>query len=85
MNIMLNSAEVDVLFRQDPAAAGKGGFQDFLIRLQGKCEQKTGKILLSDDDFEKIPQYAFDYKNGGWQGRLLAIFGRSLGPKLGRE
>ncbi|MFV2035426.1 MAG: hypothetical protein ACC631_10030 [Halocynthiibacter sp.] len=85
MDIMLNSAEVAVLFRQDPATAGKGGFQDFLIRLQGKCDQTTGKILLSGDDLEKIPQYAFDYKNGGWQGRLLSIFERSLGPKLGRE
>ncbi len=85
MNIMLNSAEVDVLFRQDPAAAGKGGFQDFLIRLQRKCDRTTGEILLSEDDVKLIAKYAFDYKGGGWQGRLLSIFERSLGPNLGRE
>lgn len=85
MNIMLNSAEVAVLFRQDPVTAGDGGFQSLLVRLQGKCDQPTGKILLSGDDLEKIPRYAFDYNNGGWEDRLMSIFTRSLGPKLGRE
>jgi hypothetical protein len=28
--------------------------------------------------------YAFDLGNGGWQARLLGIFGRTLGPNLGR-
>ena len=85
MNVVLNAAEMAVLFTQDPATARDGGFQSFLVRLQGKCDQTTGKILLSGDDLEKIPQYAFDYKNGGWQDRLLAICGRSLGSNLGRE
>lgn len=85
MNIILNSAEVAVLFRQDPDTAAEGGFQGLLVRLQRKCDPTTGKILLSGDDLEKIPKCAFDYKNGGWQDQLLAIFGRSLGPKLGRE
>ena len=85
MNIMLNSAEVAVLFRQDPATAGDGGFQSLLVRLQGECDQTTGKMLLSGDDLEKIPRYAFDYKNGGWEDRLMSIFRRSIGQNLGRK
>jgi hypothetical protein len=33
----------------------------------------------------RIPKYAFDYKQDGWEDRLKAIFSRTLGPNLGRE
>ena len=85
MEVVLNTVELDILFKQDPATAGKGGFQGFLVYLQEKCDRTTGKILLSVDDLEKISHYAFDFKNGGWQNRLLSIFERSLGSNLGRE
>lgn len=44
----------------------------------------TGQLNLSADDLEKLPRYAFDYGNGGWESRLVAVFGRHLGAKLGR-
>lgn len=40
---------------------------------------------MSDKDLDDIQRYAFDYEQGGFEGRLLSIFGRVLGPKLGRE
>ena len=64
MNIVLNSNEIAVLFRQDPTTAGDGGFQSLLVRLQGNCDQSTGELHLSGNDLEKIPRYAFDYGNG---------------------
>jgi hypothetical protein len=45
----------------------------------------TGEIKLSDDDLAEIQRCAFDYKQGGFEDRLVFIFGRVLGPKFGRE
>ena len=45
----------------------------------------TGEIKLTDDDLANIVHYAFDYKQGGRQERLLFIFGRVLGAQLGPE
>ena len=84
MIVTLNSAEIAILFRQDPATKDDGGFQSFLISLQERINQKTGVINLTESDLEKIPRYAFDYGNGGWENRLTGIFGRVLGNRLGR-
>lgn len=82
--LVLTPDEVAVLFRQDPATRDDGGFQGFLVRLQEKTNRATGEITLDDEDLERIPRYAFDYKQGGWEDRLKAIFGRGLGEGLGR-
>lgn len=84
MTVTLNSSEMDTLARQNPDTEQDGGFQGFLVALQKKLNQETGEIDLNDKDLERIPKYAFDYNNGGWQDRLIAIFGRVLGPQLGR-
>ncbi len=85
MKVILNAAEMDLLSQQDPDTADDGGFQGLLVGLQRKCDRPTGELLLSENDVKRIGKYAFEYKNGGWQDRLLAIFERSLGSKLGRE
>jgi hypothetical protein len=84
MKVTLWQNEVDALFLQDPNTAPDGGFQALLVRLQRNFDRGTSEIDLSDDDLQRIPKYAFDYKNGGWNSRLVTIFGRTLGPKLGR-
>jgi hypothetical protein len=84
MQITLNNEELAILFQQDPSTKGDGGFQSFLVSLQRKIDHNTRTINLTDDDLEKIPRYAFDYTNGGWQTRLLGIFGHALGSRLGR-
>ena len=83
--LFLTPEEIDELFRQDPATAGDGGFQHFIVRLQKKVRRATQEIRLEEKDLEDIPHFAFDFKKGGWQTRLLTIFGRTLGPRLGRE
>ncbi len=84
MQTILSDDELRILFQQDPKTKGDGGFQNFLVSLQIKIDKKTKTLNLTDDDLEKIPRYAFDYSNGGWQARLLGIFGRVLGSRLGR-
>jgi len=84
MEIILNQTEMEVLFRQDPATKRDGGFQGFLVRLQNNTNRSTGRLILTSQDLERIPRYAFDYGNGGWEGRLKNIFQRHLGPNLGR-
>ena len=82
--VILNQQEVDALDIQDPATSSDGGYQGFLVSLQRKLNRETGELRLTDEDLLKIPRYAYHYKQGGWQNRLKSIFGRTLGPDLGR-
>ena len=75
----------DEIAELDQPTRGSGGFQSFINRLQSKLNHATGTITLTDDDVADIQHHAFDYEQGGFQDRLLAIFGRTLGPKLGRD
>jgi len=82
--VLLNDEEIEVLDRQDPATERDGGWQSLMVDLQGRVNRATGEITLQDVHEERIPRYAFDYKNGGWENRLKSIFQRTLGPNLGR-
>ena len=84
MNLVLNPAEIAELFLQLATTEQDGGYQSLLVGMQKKVNQATGEITLTAAEIERIPRYAFDYGNGGWENRLMAIFRRSLGPKLGR-
>jgi len=85
MQITLNAEEMEVLFRQDPNTRTDGGFQSFLVQLQKKTNKTSGALSLTDSDLERIPRYAFDYGNGGWESRLKSIFESHLGSNLGRN
>lgn len=82
MEFQLNTPEILKLFLQPADTAGKGGFQSLLIRLQNQTDAETGVIRLTDDDLHQIRTYAFEYRTGGWENRLRAIFERHLGPRL---
>lgn len=84
MDVVLNASEIAELDKQDPATAGDGGFQGLMVSLQKRVNRATGELRLTADDLRRIPMYAFDYRNGGWEDRLKRAFGRTLGPKLGR-
>jgi hypothetical protein len=81
MDIHLNDGEVAFLVRP---IQGQGGFKSLLRRLRARLNSQTGALRLTARDLEQIPRYAFDYHNGGFQGRLLGIFERHLGSCLGR-
>lgn len=85
ITVFLDSDEISILDRQDPRTASNGGWQQLQVNLQMKVQRPSGRLNLSDSDLEKIPRYAFDYKNGGWENRLMRIFQRSLGRNLGRD
>ena len=82
IKVKLNEAELEILYRQDPAQKSKGGWQHFFVNLQELTDDATGKIELSPVTLEKIRRYAFDYNNGGWEKRLRDIFQRTLGERL---
>jgi hypothetical protein len=82
--VTLNQDEKNILLRQDPTTETDGGFQKLLVTLQYLLDEATGVIELPDILLERIPRYAFDYGNGGWENRLKGIFARILGPNLGR-
>lgn len=56
-----------------------------MVRLQRRLNRATGELVLEARDLEEIPRYAYDYGNGGWEGRLTEVFTRTLGDSLGRE
>ncbi|WP_349934744.1 site-specific DNA-methyltransferase [Acetobacter sp. A11-2] len=82
--IILTQDEMKLLLQQDPSTRQDGGFQSLLVSLQERLNKTTGELTLENSDLERIPKYAFDYHQGGWEDRLKDIFGRNLGPKLGR-
>ncbi|TDI22496.1 MAG: aspartyl-tRNA synthetase [Acidobacteria bacterium] len=83
--VILNPSEVATLDKQDPSTASGGGFQRLLVKLQRQLDRTTGELKLDDGDQRRIPSYAFDYGQGGWEDRRVRIFGRTLGPTLGRQ
>jgi hypothetical protein len=82
---VLNEEERAELFRQDPSAKNRGGFQNLMLRLQGHYRPGTQEIRVTGEDIDDIQRHAFDYEQGGWEEQLLKIFSRHLGPKLGRQ
>ena len=64
---------------------GSGGFENLIRRLQKQVNHATAEIKLTPKDLDDIQRCAFAYKQGGFEDRLLTIFGRVLGPRLGRE
>lgn len=82
--VKLDSAEIFEIDKQDPSTARDGGFQGLMVSLQKRIDRSTGELDLTPDDLRRVPMYAFDYKNGGWEDRLKRAFGRTLGSKLGR-
>lgn len=84
IDVILTASEIAELDKQDPATAADGGYQSLLVSLQGWIDRATGRLTLTADDLMRIPMYAFDCGNGGWEDRLVAAFGGVLGPRLGR-
>ncbi|MDV7271938.1 hypothetical protein RYZ20_13640 [Thioclava sp. A2] len=74
--VTLDAAEIARLMEP---TVGQGGFQSLLQYLQGKLNQQTGRIDLTDEDRGKICRYAYDYGNGGWEYQLTSIFRNHLG------
>lgn len=55
-----------------------GGFQNYLMQLAYRVDDDTRELELSDEDLCKINRYATQYGQGGFESRLLKIFGRLL-------
>jgi hypothetical protein len=83
--VILQAGEIAELDRQDPSTEFDGGYPRLMIGMQRRIDRKTGELVLSDNDLEKIQRYAFDHENGGWENTLMSVFGRTLGHKLGRK
>jgi len=78
----LNPSEYATVQIQDPSSRGDGGFQSLMVTLQDITDASSQKMYLPPHLIERIRRYAFDYKNGGWEERIKAIFSRHLGSDL---
>ena len=81
VDVVLNREEMQNLLRQNPDTEKDGGWQSLLVGVQRKLNKTTGHLTITLDDIEHIQRYA-GYTTGGFQSRLAAIFGRTLGPNL---
>ncbi len=84
MDVALTPDEIAELLLQREDTKKDGGYQSLLVGLQQRVDRATGRLSLTTEDRERIRRYAFQYGNGGWENRLVAIFGRTLGPRLDR-
>jgi len=75
----------DEIAELDRHVKGVGGFESLIRRLQKQVNHATAEIKLTDKDLNDIQRYAFDYEQGGFEDRLVFIFGRVLGSNLGRD
>jgi hypothetical protein len=82
--VYLDEFEMEALRAPDPDAESGNGWPDLLARLQERVDGSTGCLHLDARDLEQIPRYAFDYGKEAWEARLIAVFSRALGPRLGR-
>ena len=85
LRVVLTASEIQMLDRQNPSSERNGGWQGLIVRLQRSLNRATGEIVLEARDVARIGRYALAYGNGGWESRLRAIFGRTLGPNLGNQ
>lgn len=82
MIVHLKENELEELLGVDVASANKGGFQNFLVQL-GHRVDSTGELELSEEDMQRLDNYANNYGDGGFQNRIFKIFGRELAPQRG--
>jgi hypothetical protein len=80
--LKLNQSEFDTVCIQDPDSRGDGGFQSLMVTLQDITNESTFEMLLPENLIPRLRKYAFQFKNGGWEDRIIAIFSRHLGPNL---
>ena len=76
--ITLNQVEFDELMKQKESSKGKGGFQNYIVKLQYRINKNTRVLQLTDLDIDKLRKWGSKPKKGGWQARIKRIFGRHL-------
>jgi hypothetical protein len=75
VTVKLNKDEYKELTVQ---ITGSGGFQSFFRELQNRINKSNRVLTLGPQDLERIYRHKAHPEKGGWQGRLLKIFGRHL-------
>lgn len=69
----LSPEEMEPLFKELKNA---GGFQSLIKKLQSQYSDKDKRIILENEDIERIARYSSKYGGGGWQERLSALMTR---------
>jgi len=82
VRITLDQREEDCLLQDRISSMSSGGFQQLLVSLIINYNRDTHVLCVTERQQERIKRYAFNYRNGGWQGRLATIFARHAGPEL---
>ncbi len=85
VHLKLSHQEMELLFRQDPAATDEDERrgQSLLVTLRELTNAATGEVSIPTRVVERIHRCAFVPGGGNWENRLMAIFGRTMGPRLG--
>ncbi len=83
--LILDSLDAENMGPLMKELSGTGGFQSLIGKLQDQYSEKDERMILEEDDIEKIDKYFLKYGGGGWQKRLSYLMGeiRSIHRKLG--
>lgn len=73
--ITISSIGIKILNKPTP---GRGGWQSLMRLLRRKLDSRTGIMVLTNLEIDRIFRYAYAYGNGGWEKRLRRIFGSHL-------
>ena len=57
---------------------GQGGFQNLVASIQGNLDEDDGTLELTETLQERIPRYAKDYGQGGWEDELESMVGEEV-------
>ena len=74
--VKFTKEEYSALLLQAPESKNKGGFQRFLVGIQGRVNKQTLQLEVSEHDLERIYRWKANPRKGGWQSRFKKISGR---------
>tara|TARA_Y100001954_G_C15648904_1_gene521618 strand:+ start:206 stop:511 length:306 start_codon:yes stop_codon:yes gene_type:complete len=80
MVIELSDEQIDAV--KEGNTEGEGGFQSLISSLQGNLDEDEGTLTLDEEQQERVPRYAKDYGQGGWEDQLTEMVGEELMEEL---
>jgi len=82
LHLTLNEVETAILKSVARKGDANEEYRKFIATLSNLLDQRTGDLWLGPEHMAAIQKFAFQSRNLTWQGSLVSILGRTLGPRL---
>ena len=81
-DIVLELSDEQIEAVKEGNTDGEGGFQNLIGSLQDSLDEEEGTLTLDEEQQERIPRYARDYGQGGWENQLEDMVGEEVMDEL---